>query len=73
MRRDGQRRGFGGVDVKPARRFLEHFHRFEDVLLALFAEAGKVVQFAFSRDFLDVRHGGGLEIGPQEGDLLRAK
>ncbi len=63
--RDDRRRGrFGSVQTESAGRALVSLHRFQNVLLALFAEARKVAELSFARKLFHVGYRGGLEVGP---------
>src|SRR5712692_11648580 len=53
VRNGGHRCGFRVMDEEAARGFLEDFHGYEDVLLALFPEAGEVAKFTGLREFLN--------------------
>ena len=59
--------------MKSSTRFLEHFHGFENILFAFFAESGEVSEPPLFCDSLDVGDGAGFKVGPQEGNLLRPK
>jgi hypothetical protein len=67
------RRGFSRVNVKTSAGFLEDFHRFENILFALFAKAGDVAEFSLFCDSLHVGDGAGFKVGPQKRDFLRTK
>ena len=61
------------INVKSSGGFLEYFHCFQNILFAFLAKARQVAKFFFSRKLFHVRYGGGLKIGPQESDFLRAQ
>ncbi len=70
MRNDLRSRRFRCINVKPPRRFLEHFDRLQNILFALFAKTGKVAEFPLFCDFLYIGDCPGLEVGPQKRHLL---
>src|SRR2546430_8728289 len=59
------------MNMKSSTGFLEHFHGFENILFAFFAESGEVSEPPLFCDSLDVGDGAGFKVGPQEGNLLR--
>ena len=60
------------IEKEAAGGALEDFYSFQDILLALFAKAGKVAEFLFAGEFLDVVNGRGPKFLPKRGDLFRA-
>ncbi len=66
-------RRFRRIQSEAAGRSLERLDGLEDVLLAFFTEARHLAQFALKSEFLDVSHGGGLEVRPQKRHLLRSQ
>ena len=59
------------VDVESPGGSLVHLNRFQNILFALFAEAGQIAQFTFARELFHLLHRAGLEGLPEKRDFFR--